>query len=176
MAADVRHHLHFAEAILVALLVLSAVGIGIADISPEYGFRYWAAMIPVFAAISLFASWSQARRHGAAVGTVIRVQLFHWIGLLLALYVVFLLQHTGRLNNEDAGLVALLALALGTFLAGVHFDWRLCVVGILLGCTVAVAALVEEFLWMLLLPAGLIIVVAVFRWRRSRPLAHGTDE
>lgn len=159
------------EGLLLILAALSAIGIGITDFAPEYGFRYWLAMVPAFAIASTVTAWSRARRAGVSGTTVIRDQLFHWLGLALAVQLVFMLQWTGRLNNADAGLVALLALSLTTFLAGVHFDWRLCLVGILLGGVAALAALVEEYLWMLLLPTVLVIAILIHRLRRSHPRA-----
>jgi hypothetical protein len=91
--------------------------------------------------------------------------MLHWSVLILAIYLLYLLQQTGRLNRDDAGLVALLCLAITTFLAGVHFDWRLGVLGVILGAAAACAALIEEFFWILLIPALLAGVVVVL-WRR----------
>lgn len=155
------------EGLLLLLMVLSAVGIGITDFAPEYGFRYWMAMVPAFGIASTIAAWTRSQRAGIPGATVIRSQLFHWIGLALAVEVIFLLQRTGRLNDTDAGLVALLSLGLTTFLAGVHFDWRLCLVGLLLGGVVALAGLLEQYLWMLLIPAVLVVGILLVRLRHK---------
>jgi hypothetical protein len=69
------------------------------------------------------------------------------------------------MNDEDAGLVALLTLALSAFFAGLHSDWRICLVGIVLGGTVAGAAWVEEFLWMILIPFLAAAAVGIVWWR-----------
>jgi hypothetical protein len=155
------------EVVLIVLLTLSAVGIAVAEISPRDGFWYWLAMVPVFGGISLFAGWSRAREHGMTVTGVLRSQLLHWAALAAAVCLVFLLEYTGRMNNEDAGLVALLALALTTFLAGVHFDWRYCVVGALLAAAVVAVALVKEFLWAIVLVAVAVAAFLVYRARRA---------
>ena len=83
------------------------------------------------------------------------------------MYLIYLLERTGRLNREDAGLVALLSLSLTTVLAGIHFDWRLAVLGILLAVATAGAALVEEFFWILLIPAVVAGAVVVI-WQRRK--------
>ena len=147
------------------LACLSIVGIGIADFSASRGLAYWLMMVPVFAAVSIATGWTRARRRGEAGAVLVWKQVLHWVPLLLALYLIYALEATGRLNREDAGLVSLIAFALTTLLAGVHLDWRLAVLGALLGVTAAAAALVEEFFWVLLIPALIAAAVVIF-WRR----------
>jgi hypothetical protein len=157
------------EIILVALLALSAVGIAISEILPGDAFWYWLAMVPVFGGISLFAGWSRAREQGMTAVGVLRNQLLHWIALAAAVCLVFLLEVTGRMTSEDAGLVALLALALTTFLAGVHFDWRYCVVGALLAAAVAAVAVLKGFLWVIVIAAVAVAAFLLYRARRGAP-------
>lgn len=158
------------EFILIALIALSAIGIGVTDFSPKYGFWYWAAMVPIFGGFSLYTGWSRATSQGISVSTVIRTQLLHWIGLLIAIILVFFLLRSGRINNIDAGLVALLMLAFATFLAGVHFDWRYMVVGIILGLAVVGAALVQEFIWMIMIPIVAAVILVIIWWWRTREI------
>jgi hypothetical protein len=75
------------------------------------------------------------------------------------------------MNDADAGLVALLVLAVATFFAGVYSDWRIIFVSIFLGSAVAGAALVEEFIWLALIPVVVIIVAAIVWWhyRKKHP-------
>ena len=105
----------------------------------------------IFAGAILFTGWTRARDRGQSIHQILWRQALHWLALALAVYLVFMLEQTGRLNREDAGLVALLALSLTTLLAGVHFDWRLMLLGGVLGVTAACAAFVEEFFWILLI-------------------------
>jgi hypothetical protein len=64
---------------------------------------------------------------------------------------VYFLLHSGRLDSENTGLVILLILTLATFLAGLRLGWRLCVLGVLLGGVLILAAYLEEFLWIVLM-------------------------
>jgi hypothetical protein len=148
------------EIILIVLILLSMIGIGITDFSPADSRLYWLAMVPVFAAACLILEWSRARGKGQKWITIVRTQLLIWFGLLLAVLLVFLLLHTGRLDNENTGLIILLLLALTTFFAGIHLGWRLFIVGIFLGVALIGAAYLEEFVWMFLIIA--LVVVAIF--------------
>jgi hypothetical protein len=141
------------ELILIGLTILAIIGIAITDFDRYYGLRYWLIMVPVFAGASIFAGWSRARAEGENPTRILRLQAFHWLASALAVYLVYLLQITGRMNKEAAGLVTLLTIALGTFLAGVHFSWRFCVLGGILFLTVVAAAFLETFFWVFLIPA-----------------------
>jgi hypothetical protein len=154
------------EIAFIALLLLAIGGMAVTDYSARSGLSYWLVVIPLFAAVSIFSGWRRASADGKNVGAVLLSQLLHWGALVLAVYLIYLLERTGRLNREDAGLVALLSLSLTTVLAGIHFDRRLAVLGILLAIGTASAALVEEFFWILLIPTVLAGVVIVWRWRK----------
>lgn len=152
-----------------ALMLLAIIGIGVADFSAPQGFRYWLAMVPVFAAVSLWLGWARARARGENAVDILWRQLLHWGTLALAVYVIYRLQIRGSLAPEDAGLMALLAMAVVTALAGLHFDWRLGVVGGLLAVATLAAAIVQQFFWLLLLPAIAATALLLF-WRR-----HGAN-
>ncbi len=150
----------FYEIILIVLVLLAIIGIGITDFSPADSHRYWFAMVPVFAGACLILEWSRARGRGQKWTSIVRTQLLLWLGLLLAVRLVYLLLHAGRLDNENTGLIILLLLALTTFFAGIHLGWRLFIVGIFLGVALIGATYLEEFVWMFLIIA--LVVVAIF--------------
>ena len=88
-----------------------------------------------------------------------------WFGLLVAVRLVYLLLHAGRLDNENTGLIILLLLALTTFFAGIHLGWRLCLVGGFLGAALVAATYLEEYVWMLVIIA-MVILAIVFLLKR----------
>jgi hypothetical protein len=160
---------HVEELVLILLVLLSGAGVAINDYSPASAFRYWMWMAPTFGVISVAAAWWRARRRGEHVWTAIHRQALHWLGVIGAVYLLHLLQRTGRIANEAAGLAALLTIALASFLAGVHSDWRLMVIGGVLGVTVVGFAVLEQIIWVVVLPLmGIIILVAAFYVHRMR--------
>jgi len=150
------------------LLLLAALGIGITDFSTRYGSWYWTLMVPVFGLTSLLSGMARAQDEGRSVTAELRRQLLHWGATFVVVQIVFLLEAQGRFNNADTGLAALMALALATFLAGVHGDWRFMLVGILLAVATAGAAFVEQFLWLGLIPIVGAVGVVIYWLRRSR--------
>jgi hypothetical protein len=164
---------HTSEFILILLLLLSVAGIALTDFSPTKGFWYWMVMGPFFCGAAIALEWPRMNlnRPGESKGKLVWTQVFHWFGYLATIYLVFLLSApgTGRLNNVDVGLVALLILAFATFSAGTTAGWRISVVGVFLGIAVVAIALLEEYIWALLIPLALIIIGAfLFRRRKSK--------
>ena len=153
------------EIIFILLILLSIIGIGITDFSPGDGHLYWFAMVPVFAGACMILEWSRARGKGQKWTTIVRSQLLLWLGLLVAVRLVYYLLHAGRLDNENTGLIILLLLALTTFFAGIHLGWRLCLVGGFLGTALVAATYLEEYVWILFI-IGLLALAAVFLFKR----------
>ena len=145
------------EVVLIVLILLSLIGIGITDYSPAKSHRYWFLMVPIFAAACLILEWTRARGKGQRWTAIVRTQLLLWFGLLLSVRMVYLLLHAGRLDNENTGLIIMLLLAFATFVAGIHLGWRLLIVGVLIGAFLIGATYLEEYVWVFLLAAAVII-------------------
>jgi prolipoprotein diacylglyceryltransferase len=137
--------------IMILLVLLSIVGIGITDFSPLLSHWYWLAMVVVIGIACIVMEWSRARKKSLNATTLIKKEVFIWLGVLVAVNLVYFLFHSGRLDSENTGLVILLILALATFLAGLRQDWRLCLLGVFLGGALILATYLEEYLWIVLM-------------------------
>ena len=164
---SVRRHIE--ELVLILLVLLSGLGVAINDLSPKSAFGYWMWMAPTFGVISVGAAWYRAARSSASIPAAVWRQVLHWAGVIGAVYLVYLLQRTGRLANEAAGDAALILIGLAAFLAGVHSDWRLMVLGVVLGITVVGIAVVEQIIWVVVLPLMAIgVVILLWYVRKAR--------
>jgi hypothetical protein len=130
--------------IMILLVLLAIVGIGITDFSPLLSHWYWLAMVVV------------------------------WLSVLVAVNLVYFLFHSGRLDSENTGLVILLILALATFLAGMSQDWRLCLLGVLLGGALILATYLEEFLWIILMVV-LTAAAGIYFMARYKPASENNN-
>lgn len=173
---SLSRRIHQGELLVVVLILLAGAGIGVTTFSPQRGFHYWLAMVPLFGGASAFLAYEHARARGESPARPLRRQLLHWIGLLGAFELVFLLKSAGQLEYDALGLVALTVLALTTFLAGIHTDWRLCLVGVLLGAVAAAGAFVQQFAWAVGIPALLLVGVLGFVWMRRGRLPAGAGD
>lgn len=148
------------------LVLLSVGGVAIMEYSDKYGFWYWLTMGVVFGAVSIGLAWKNDRdTPGDQSGRVIK-QAMHWGTLIVGILLIFLMHSAGLFDRPSTpGLLALLLLALTAGLAGVHFNWRMGVVGLILAATFVAAVIAEEFFWILLI-AAVVAVIVIFATRR----------
>jgi MFS family permease len=150
------------------LVFLSVGGVAIMDYSDKYGFYYWILMALVFGAVSIGLAWKRDQDTPGDQSHRVKKQALHWGTLVVGILLIFLM-HGAKLFDRPStpGLLALLLLALTAGLAGVHFNWRMAVVGLILAATFVAAVLAEEFFWILLIVA-FIAVVLIFAMRRNQ--------
>jgi uncharacterized membrane protein len=158
------------EGVTAILIALSIIGVALNEFSRLYGFWYWIAMAPVFAGFSLATYWSSPRAKAVGRARMIRDQLLHWGGLAAAVLLVYLIiDHFQieqlQVRHSLSGLIALLLLALTTFLAGVHFSWRLVLVALLQVLALIMIAFLREYIWIFFIVAVLALLAAVFYWK-----------
>lgn len=164
--APVARRGHMEEIVLVILVLLSGVGVIVNDYgSAQTAFRIWLWMTPIFGIVSTCAAWGAAQRRGEPVGAVVPTQVVHWLGVLGAVMLIYVLQVYGRMTSEAAGSAVLVVLALSAFLAGVHTDWRLSVLGIVLGLTVIGFAYLERVA-LVIVPVLLVALVGLILYMR----------
>ena len=158
-----KRRFHIEEAILVLLLILSLVGIGIMDFSPADGYGYWLIMVVVFCLFAMIIGWLQSKHRSDDFKIILREQSIHWFTSLLVVGGAFLIHQSGRIAEEDAGLIILLILSLSTILDGLRVGWRFSMVGLFLGVAAVVSVYTPHFLWVELTIA-IVIVLATISW------------
>lgn len=159
---------HIEELILILILVFSIIGIGITDFSPENAHGYWFVMTALLAAAGIGIGWlNKSSLPEQSLKKVLIIQIIHWAATAVSILGVYLLFNTGRLNFENLGLVLLLILGLSTFLDGCRISWRFSLVGALMTLTAIIAAYVEEFLWIIIIIAIVLIIFSVL-WERHK--------
>ncbi len=148
------------------MLVLAFAAIAASDISAAGTHLYWSALVVAFAVVALAIDRMHPKPGSSLGGSVLPIAL-HWIGVFLAIELVYFFVGSGRIANADTGLTNAMILALGTYLAGVHSNWRLMLVGLAIGLAAAGAAFMEEYLWVMFGLAVLVIVIFALASRRS---------
>lgn len=149
------------------LVILSVGGVAIMDYSDKWGFYYWLLMTVVFGAVSIGLAWKRDQNTPGDQSDLVMKQAMHWGTLVVGILLIFLMHEAELFDRPSTpGLLALLLLSLTAGLAGVHFNWRMGIVGLILAATFVAAVLAEEFFWVLLIVA-FIAVVVIFMNRRK---------
>ena len=159
----------------VFLLVLAFFAVAASDVSAALTYKYWAALVVLFAVIAFISDRLHTDHAVSDVKTGLTIGL-HWLGVFLAMEMVYYFVVSGRIANADTGLTNALILALGAFLFGVHGNWRFVVIGLGLAAATWIVAFVEEYMWVLIFVAAAALVVlllgAKLKHRLSRtPIA-----
>ncbi|MBX7104178.1 MAG: hypothetical protein K1X57_08850 [Gemmataceae bacterium] len=150
----------------VVMVLLAILGIGLSTTNRAIAPKYWLGLVPVYGMLCVGTAWYRAR-HGQGGRTQIIQQVVHWLAIAAAIGLDFLIRSTGEDSNVAAGFNALLLLALGCFLAGIHLEWMFMLVGVLLALTLVVAVKAEQYLWLLVL-AGIAVIAVMFIGRRLK--------
>lgn len=155
------------ETVLILLLIFSLLGVGITSFSAIDGYWYWMVMICIFGLSAMLLGFVKARQQDHLVRELWAVQSLHWTGVMVVVGAVFSLLHAGMLEEDSTGLVILLILALATYLDGIRLGWRFSMVGVFLAITAVVAAHIDEYMWVII-PLAVVIVVFSIYWEKRR--------
>lgn len=145
-----------------AMLIIALIGVVLTDFSPHISSNYWFYAIPLFALINIILSWHAALGHRQFV--VAWHELLHWLSLLVCIFIVYIFVHMGVFSNVLAGIFMLTLLALTTFLAGIHFDSLLIIIGIILLLFDLLSAVFVQFSMVIVIPIVIIAAILIF-WR-----------
>lgn len=148
--------------VAMVMVLLALLGVGLTTANSAVAPTYWVSLVPIYGMLCVFAAYTRSGIGGVADrGAVVR-QIFHWLGIAAALGLDFYIRGTGQENGVAAGLNALLLLAVGCYLAGVHLEWPFAVVGVLLSVTLVCVAEADEYLWLILIIGSVGLVGLVF--------------
>lgn len=128
----------------------------------------WLALVPLYFAVCVWQGWSHAKRANAT-GRLLLTQGLHWLAFVGAMTVVMTQSVRGLMSDDALGLMLLMLLALGTFVAGVH-AWSLpiCLTGLVLALAAMVVGWIEQTIvaLMLILGAAVVAFVIILLMRR----------
>ncbi len=139
---------------LCGMLLLALLGMGLSQALERRIWWYWLFVVIIYAALGLWRSTRKARKQDKAIRRLITRELGHWAILLAFLGVVYLLEREEIISRQAASDVSLLLLALSCCLAGVHFDWLLLIVGIVLTIMIVAMSTLEQYtilLWLIMI-------------------------
>lgn len=162
--------------ILVAMLVIALAGMGFSQASETGAWEYWLFVVITYATLSLWRSSRIAKQSGQSIRKSIVRELAHWGTLVGFLAVLLLLERRDVVDRESSSYFALMLLALSCVMAGVHIDWLLLVVGIVLTIMlVAMATLEQFFLWITMVLVAC-LAAAFFFVKSKRGGSDSTSE
>src|SRR5262245_14866911 len=144
--------------VAVAMVLLAMVGVALTTTSSSFAPVYWVSLVPVYGLLCIGTAWVRAGQGHTFDRALVTRQLLHWVGVAIALGLDFFIRRTGEETGVGAGLNAVLLLALGCYLAGIHLEWMFVPVGVLLTVTLLLVAKTDQYMWLIFVVGGLTIV------------------
>jgi hypothetical protein len=148
--------------VAVVMVLLAMLGVGLstaAGAKSSTAYIYWVSLVPLYGALCVWCAWAHSSERHQFSMTLVWRQVWHWLGIGIALALDFIIRRTGEESSMGAGMVALLILALGCYQAGIHFEWLFILVGALLSVTLVVVATAEEYMWLVFVVGMLAILL-----------------
>ncbi len=164
--------------VLVIMLALALVGMGMTQASETGAWEYWLFVVFVYAGLGIWRGARSAKLAGKSVGRSLIREVSHWGMLLCFLAVLLLLERNEIINRESASYFALMLLALSCCMAGVHIDWLLMVVGIVLTIMLVALATLEQFtavLWIFMVLVACLAAAFFYVQSKRGNLASKND-
>jgi len=162
------------------MILLAWIGAIYTTFSVENSRWYWQWLIPIFGLICIATQWSNVEPTLKARALMVLRQILHWGVVLLMSRLIFMA--SGQVNSIDAlddrqaSFVLMFTLTLSTFLAGIYFDWRLCVVAVFLIASAVLNVVLSNTAPLLIwIGIGVIVVYFIWDWWYSRWQARQTQ-
>lgn len=168
----VPHSWRYASIVAGIMVLLALLGVGLTTTKSEAAQAYWMSLVPVYGLMCVWTAWARTG-HLHDRSAVLR-QILHWIGVAIALSLDFSIRSSGEASSTAAGMNALLILALGCYLAGVHLEWLFVVVGVILTLALVVVSKFEEYVWLIFAVGALSVVAMIVLHRTLGPAPRTT--
>ena len=151
-----------------AVLALVIAGVAYTNISHQPLVGFWEFLTVAMGALCVVTEWPKVADRQARFQLILR-QVLHWGAILAAMNIMLLSGVQQLLPSPAAGLVLLMLLALGTFLAGLNLSsLQVCFLGGAMALAVPAIAWFKQAALFLLLAAVLLIGLGLAYWPRSR--------
>jgi hypothetical protein len=145
--------------VAVVMVVLAMIGVSLSTADSAAAPVYWIALVPVFAVLCVATAWTHDHRETRRL--LVTRQAFHWLGVAAALGMDFLIRRAGQESGTASGLTALLLLALGCYLAGIHLEWMFVLVGLFLTLALFIVTYARDYLWLFVI-VGTLAILGLF--------------
>ena len=150
------------------MIALAWIGAIYTTFSVESSRWYWQWLIPIFGVICIITQWNNVEPTLKARLLMAGRQVLHWGVVLLMVQLIFMAsgpdKYLDALDDRQASFILIFSMSLCTFLAGIYFDWRLCVVAIFLIMSAILNVVLSNVAPLLVWIIGIGTIIAYFIW------------
>ena len=163
-----RWPLCYATCLLSLALALAIFGVAYSNFSGHTINGYWEFLAIAMGLVCIATGWPNAPDVKTRF-QLVWTQVAHWVTILVAMNLVLLQGFQQVLPVQAAGLVLLLLLGVGTFLAGIHLmSLRICFLGAAMAMSIPAMTWLKQASLLLVLAGVAIAGLAIAFWPRGR--------
>jgi hypothetical protein len=150
-----------------AVLALAIFGVAYSNFSGHPINGYWEFLAIAMGLLCIFLRWPNAPDREGRL-KLVWTQAAHWVAVIVAMNLVLLQGFQQLMPVQAAGLVLMLLLGLGTFLAGISLmSLRICFLGLAMALSIPAMTWLKQASLLLLLAGVAIAGLAVAFWPRG---------
>ena len=151
-----------------AVLALAIFGVAYSNFSGHPINGYWEFLAIAMGLLCIFLGWSNAPDPETRF-RLIWTQVAHWAAIIVAMNLVLLQGFQQVMPVQAVGLVLMMLLALGTFLAGISLLLlRICFLGLAMALSIPAMTWLKQASLLLMLAGVAIVGLAVAFWPRGK--------
>ena len=166
------HHWKARLYIGLLMILLSFFGLIVTELKQDGAWYYWRGLCVVFALLSIGLNWYLRKREQLSFLGTIWHEMFHWLGLFLAVIVISIMVEVGIIGRFLSSISVLMLLALATYLAGIYMEITLVFVGFLLGILALGLSVVSAYLYPIVIPLTALLGVSLWIYLKRKNLHH----
>jgi hypothetical protein len=151
-----------------AVLALAIFGVAYSNFSGHPINGYWEFLAIAMGLLCIFVSWPKAPERGSRL-RLVWTQVAHWVAIIVAMNLVLLQGFQQLMPVQAVGLILMLLLGVGTFLAGISLlSLRICFLGLAMALSIPAMTWLKQASLLLVLAGVAIAGLAVAFWPRGR--------
>jgi hypothetical protein len=152
----------------IAALALAIFGVAYSNFSGHPINGYWEFLAIAMALVCIFTAWPGAPDRQTRF-KLVWTQAAHWVTILVGMNLVLLPGFQQTVPVQAAGLVLILLLGIGTFLAGINLmSLRICFLGAAMALSIPAMTWLKQASLLLVLAGVAIAGLAVAFWPRGK--------
>jgi hypothetical protein len=148
----------------VAVLALALFGVGYMNFTGQQINGFWEFLAIAMGLVCVLTAWPEAQEQETRLKLVGK-QAAHWATILVTMYLVLLPTFQRLMPVPATGMVLLMLLALGAFLAGINLlSVRICFLGVAMALSVPAIAWLKQASLLLLLFGVAVVGLGIVFW------------
>ena len=151
-----------------AVLALAIFGVAYSNFSGHPINGYWEFLAIAMGLLCIFVGWAKAPGRESRL-RLVWTQVAHWVAIIVAMNLVLLQGFQQLMPVQAVGLILMLLLGVGTFLAGVNLmSLRISFLGLAMALSIPAMTWLKQASLLLVLAGVAIAGLAVAFWPRGR--------